>query len=320
MKDLKILITDKFYTDLLSEYHLKYTLTHSPDITTEELLDAIHEVNVLIISTRIPITEKILTHAHNLKIIIRMGSGVDHINLLECKKRNIIVCNTPFSNVQSVSEYVFGQILSYYRHFELLNTNVLNGVFKEGIPLGRQLNSKKIGIIGVGRIGSNIANIAKCFGMHILGCDPYLNDAQKLAVPIDKWVTTTELLQNSDIVTLHVPLTDETNYMVNTDFLDLMKKDSILINSSRGKVVKLDDVIAYTEKGKIQQFIIDVFENEPFTPELDPSIHPYFRFSPHAAAYTEDSMYNRSKEALIQVDEFVENKKPHGYIDYDRGY
>ena len=320
MKKLKILITDTFFTELLNKYKKKNEITYYPNIKKSHLIFIISQFDILIISTRIPITNEIIDKAINLKLIIRMGTGVDHIDLISCKNHKIIVCNTPDSNISSVVELVFGQIIRHLRNFDLLNKNVFSGKFRKDLQHGEELKSKTIGIIGVGRIGSKISNIAKSFGMKVLGNDPYLSKSKRKKLLIDKWLSKKKLVSQSDIVTLHVPLTDKTQHMVNKEFLSWMKKDSILVNTARGKVVKMDEVIEFAKQKKVKKFIFDVFEEEPFIPNIDKNITKYFYFSPHAAAYTKESIFNRSKEALEEIDEFLQNKKPHGKINFKKGY
>lgn len=317
---MKILITDDFYLPILDEFPKDCNVDFKPKITYEELKEEIKNYDVLIISTRIKITKELLENSKNLKFIIRLGIGVDHIDLTECKKRKILVSNTPNSNVGSVVELVFGQIIREYRKLEIAHENLFNGNFRKGYPQGKELKNKTIGIIGVGRIGSAIANIAQAFGMKTIGFDPYLSLKKRKKAKIDLWLPISELLKNSDIVTLHVPSTEETRYLVNSDFLSLMKKDSILINCSRGKVVNFKEVVDFSKKHIISKFIFDVFEEEPVRLSLEEDIARRFFFSPHIGALTEESLYNRSKEALELLCEFLEEKKIHGKINYKKGY
>jgi len=316
----KLLIIDKFDKNTLEKTKKIINVTYKPNISITNLKKIINLYDFLFISTRIPITEDLINNADNLKLIIRMGIGVDHIDLNACKNKKIVLCNTPKSNISPVVEYVFGQLLRYYKNFNKMQENILNGNFRDGLQSGEELSNKTIGIIGVGKIGSKVAKTASCFGMKVIGNDPYLSRKKKKKLPVDKWLKKKDLLKISDIVTLHVPLTDKTQYLVNKNFLNSMKKGSILINTSRGKVLKFDDVLNNIQNNKIKKYILDVFENEPFKPEIKKEYLDYFYFSPHTAAYTNESMYKRSKEAFKQLQDFLNNKKPHGIIDYKKGY
>lgn len=317
----KIFITDFVDETILNEYSKKFDIIYSPTISYDALLNCIEDVYILIISTRITIDKNILDRAKNLKLIIRMGIGVDHINLKECENRGIIVCNTPNSNISSVVELIFGQIIRTYRELEEANLNTLNKKFRKGLNLGKELKEKTIGIVGVGRIGSFVAEVSKIFDMKTIGYDPYLTPYEKNTKKIDQWVNKLEkVAELSDIVTIHTPLTEETLYFIKEEFLNKMKKDSIFINSSRGKIVKLETLIKVARNGNIRKIILDVFEYEPFEGDIPIDVRNFFYLSPHIGAYTEESLTNRTKEAFVQMEDFLNNKIPHGVIDFKKGY
>lgn len=317
----KILITDLVNEQILSEYAKKLNIIYSPTISYDILKNCINDINILIISTRIKIDKNLLNSANNLKLIIRMGIGIDHIDLKECEKKNIFVCNTPNSNISSVVELIFGQIIRSYRELDFLHLNTLNADFRNGIKLGQELKGKTIGIIGVGRIGSFVAEVAKVFCMNTIGYDPYLSYEDKKNKKIDKWIDKLDsIAELSDIVTIHTPLTKETLYFITKNFLSKMKKGSIFINTARGKIVKLKDLINISRKGKIKKIILDVFEEEPFKKNIPEDVREYFYLSPHVGAYTEESLTNRTKETFLQVEYFLNNKPPHGLINFKKGY
>lgn len=320
-KKIAILITDQFEHTLLDNFTDKYEVSYKPSITSQQLEDIIKNYNILVISTRLSITKNILSPAKKLKLIVRLGAGVDHIDLKACIKHKITVCNTPFANVSGVVEYVFGQLLRVYRQFNLLNQQILQGKFREGLGKGRELFGKKIGIIGVGRIGRQIAKTAKVFGMVTYGYDPYIKNKLKKIAKIDKWFKNLfKMLELCDIVTLHVPLTNETFYIVDEQFLSALKDNAILVNSARGKVVNSKSLVQYA-KNSNNKFIIDVFENEPFIPSDEIfATKSVFFLSPHAGALTEESLFKRSQEAIKQIKDFISGKKPHGKINLHRGY
>ncbi len=317
----KIFITDFVDETLLVEFSKKFNIIYSPIITYQALKSCINDLSILIISTRINIDKELLKNAENLKLIIRMGIGIDHIDLKECEKRGILVCNTPNSNISSVVELVFGQIIRAYRDLDFAGINTLDKKFRKGINLGMELKNKNIGIIGVGRIGSFVAEVAKIFGMKTIGYDPYLSNEEKKKRKIDQWVDNLEVIPElADIVTIHTPLTKETTYFIKEDFLTKMKTNSIFINTARGKIVRLKDLINVAKKGKIKKIILDVFEQEPFIEDIPEELKSYFYLTPHIGAYTEESLTNRTKEAFIQVEDFLNNKLPHGFIDFKKGY
>ncbi|HNZ27605.1 MAG TPA: NAD(P)-dependent oxidoreductase [Spirochaetota bacterium] len=320
--NVKILIIDFICDAILKELQDRYEADYFPEITFDELIGVVEKYDILIISTRIPINAKLLERARNLKFIIRMGVGIDHIDLSYCKSKGVKLANTPNSNISPVAELVFGQIIRAYRYLEEAQSAVANNKFREGLRRGSELKNKTIGIIGVGRIGGRIAKIAKAFGATTLGYDPYLSDGDKKNREIDVWKDNLpELLVNSDIATLHVPLTGETINMVDTKFLDAMKERSILINSSRGKAVNFQELINYQNIDKFKKIILDVYDKEPYRIQNIPKkIRDIFYFSPHIGAYTDESLYDRGEETLKLIEEYLSGDIIHGLIDLDRGY
>ena len=317
-----ILIIDKIHHKILEMIELTYSADYHPEIEYRDLSDIINRYEVLIISTRIEIDKQLLEKASNLKLIIRMGIGIDHIDLQICKKKGIMLCITPSSNISSVVELVFGQILRVYRNLEAANQSVVHNRFRTHFPHGLQLKNKKIGIIGVGRIGSKIAEVSKVFCMDTLGYDPYLTNDEKISRNIDVWFDNIfDMLCECDIVTLHTPLTEQTLNLVDKVFLDAMKDGSILINSSRGKVINFTDLVGYANPNKFKKIILDVYDKEPFNIDKIPhNIIDKFYFSPHIGGYTEESFYDRSIETLEELKDYFNNCQPHGLVDLDKGY
>lgn len=320
--NVKILIIDFIHNHFLKNLQDDYYADYFPKISYEELIGIIEKYEILIISTRIPINSKILEKAHNLKFIIRMGVGIDHVDLSYCKSKGIKLANTPNSNISPVAELVFGQILRAYRNLEEAHSAVANNKFREGLKHGSELKNKTIGIIGVGRIGGRIAKIAKAFEITTLGYDPYLSEDERSKKDIDIWKDNLQdILENTDIVTLHVPLTCETLNMVDTNFLDAMKERSILINSSRGKAVNFQELIKYQKIDKFRKIILDVYDKEPYKIHNIPrSIRKIFYLSPHIGAYTDESLYARGEETLQLIKEYLSGGYIHSLIDLDKGY
>lgn len=159
----RILIAAPFYSETLDQLKEKYPLDYYPKADKELLKKIIADYTILIVSTNPAITSDILQYAKNLKIIIRLGIGVDHIDLLYCKEKKIKVCNTPTSNIQPVVELVFSQLIRVLRRIDDANANLFAGNFRSGLKLGEETIGKTIGVIGTGRIGSRICKLAKFF-------------------------------------------------------------------------------------------------------------------------------------------------------------
>jgi D-3-phosphoglycerate dehydrogenase len=316
-----ILIIDQFHPQVLLELEEHFEVNFKPEITRKQLLVEIKNADILIISTRIIIDSELIAAAKRCRLLIRLGSGVDHIDLSACNDASITVCNTPRANIAAVVEIVFGQIIRWYRNLETMQASVIDHSFRNGISKGFELDRKRIGIIGVGRIGSAVSRVASAFGMTTVGYDPFLNQSQRIERDIDEWVSSNEeLIGSVDIVTLHVPLTDKTLNLADSSFFRNMKPASLFINTARGKCVRISDLFSALENDYIAAAILDVFPSEPFIEMIPGSIERRLLLSPHAGAFTREALFKRSEECVKEINEFYEGNTPHGTIDPIKGY
>lgn len=257
------------------------------------------------------INKEVLDKFKNLKYIFTRSTGFDHIDLNECKARGIAVCNVPDYGSQTVAEYTFWLMLSLLRG----GKEILNGE----VVLGKELSGKTIGIIGAGRIGTIVAKIAKAFGMSILYNSHKPNpDIESLG---GKFVDLNYLLQNSDIITLHVPLTNETYHLINKENVKLIKRGAYLINTARGGVVDTDALLFALDTGILAGVALDVIEGEEFRGKeieviredknyedlkliLENNILKNYKnviLTPHVAYYTEEGLLRIIQETLENI-------------------
>lgn len=320
-KSFKILVTAHFDEEKISYLQEKYDVVHKPDITYEELAALVAGFDILMVSNSIiPLNKALLEKADRLKIIFRLGIGVDHIDLETCRKKGIKVAITPTANIQPVVELLFSQLIRALRCIDRAEKNAAANMFRSFIPVGREIAEKTIGIIGVGRVGSAIARTAAFFNSPVICYDPYLAAYKKRRIKA-RWVDNIkELAAASDVVTLHVPYVEETRYMINSDFIRLLKKDTILINYARGPVVHFTDVVEGVKQGIISTYIADVFEDEPDIPRVPPEISDRFYFTPHIGAFTSASITKRCVESISQLEDYINGKKAAGLIDLKKGY
>ncbi len=197
----------------------------------------------------------------NLKMIATRSTGTDHIDVAYAEEKNIAVKNVPLYGENTVAEHTFALMLSLSRKINESYISTCNGNFSTDGLMGFDLKNKTIGIIGGGRIGLHVARMARSFGMHVRVYD--IKQDEFLAEIINfKYVSLDELLETSDIVTLHVPSNKYTHHMINDETLSKMKDGSILINTARGDLVKTNDLIKHIESGKIYGAGLDVLEGE----------------------------------------------------------
>ncbi|WP_338602720.1 hydroxyacid dehydrogenase [Sulfolobus tengchongensis] len=274
-----------------------------PYASKDEWIMKVKDV-VAIVNRKGKIDKEIILVATNLKIISRTGVGVDEtrIDLTEAKNRGIIITYNPGVNSPSVAELTFLLILALYRKLITINDLVRNGRWIEGQRLlGMELYGKTIGIIGLGNIGRRVAKIAKAFEANVIGYDPYIKDT----VGVDEIVDLKTLLSRSDVVTIHVPLTKETKGMIGKNELSLMKKNAILINTSRGGIVDEDALYEALKAGNIAGAGLDVLSVEPPL-ESNPLLKlDNVIVTPHIGGVTIEAFERSVENAIMEVIRFL---------------
>ncbi len=305
----KVLITDGVH-DLLVEglKNAGFVLDYFPDIKLDEVKRIIHDYCAIVINTKTVMDKDMIDRADKLKLIVRLGSGLDIIDLEYAKKKNIVVRNTPEGNRNAVAEHALGLLLSLFNNIVASNVELKNMQWNREKNRGIELDGKTIGIIGFGNTGSQFAKKLSGFDVKILAFDKY---KQRFADNL-RYVeeTTIDLiLKESDIISLHVPLTKETLYFFNSDFIAKMKKEFYLINTSRGKVVNTKDLLEGLKAGKIKGAVLDVLENEKINSFSDRELKEYkdlnsmqnVLITPHIAGWTKESKIKISELVLKNI-------------------
>ena len=276
----------------LKERGCEFVAYDSVTNDVNELITRIGDADAIIIANN-PLPGKVIKALPNLKFISVAFTGVDHIDLDACLEKNIKVSNAAgYSNV-SVAELVIGMIICKLRNILECNTVIREGKTKDGL-VGFELSGKTVGIVGTGAIGLKTAELLRVFGCKLLGYDVVeKEEGKKIGI---RYVSLNELLEASDIITLHTPLNRETRFLINRNNINLMKPSALLINCARGEVIEIDAVAQALNEEKIAGAAIDVFETEPPLP-LD---HVLFSakntiLTPHVAFATHESMIRRAK-------------------------
>ncbi len=263
------------------------------DITDQKLAG---EIEALFIRTYTNITTDYLDSFPQLRYIIRAGVGLDNIDLEECKKRNIQVFNAPGSNANAVAEFVISMMINLKHNTFLQQSRILEKEWRDPKEKGSEMKGGVIGLVGCGAIGRLIAHKLQTFEIgEVIGFDPYLDEENLKKNHIRK-VDLSELYQRSDIISLHVPLTDETRNMISEKEFKQMKKTAYLINTSRGGIINEIDLVGAVEKGMIAGAALDVFEDEPRVRE-ELLHNPRIVKTPHIAGYTNEADESMATEA-----------------------
>ena len=270
----KVLITtipfadkDHLPIELLENANIDYLINPlGKKLTEDELAEMVTDFDVIIAGTEL-ITSKVMDRAKNLKMISRVGIGLDSVDLVSAKERGIIVSYTPDAPSPAVAELTFGLIFSLLRSIHVSNSQLHEGKWDRFF--GRRLSEVTLGIIGVGRIGGRVIRRTKSFGSPRL----LLNDIDNSKRPdlIDfklDWVSKEKIYDEADIISIHTPLTSATKNMVRREQLLSMKKDAIIINTARGGIINEQDLYEVMNSGHLSGAAIDVFEKEPYDGKL----------------------------------------------------
>lgn len=293
---MKVLITEPYSLKskaMLQAAGLKYS---------ENLAD-LHSAEILLIRSRTLIDTDLLKQAPQLKLVVSATSGFDHIDWRACQSRGIVVAQTPNANAQSTAELAMTLMLGTERHLLSLSKNVRAGSWRENLKRPHGLEGKNLGIIGLGRVGRKVARMASAFGMHLLAHDPYIDENDFAEFGCEQ-MGLIEVLTASDIVTLHVPLTKETKFLLNNPTFGEMQSHSYLINTCRGAVVNENDLLLALDTGSIAGAAMDVIEREPPPQGHRVLNHPKLLLTPHVGAFTETAWEKASMEAMEKVVRF----------------
>lgn len=257
----------------------------------------------IVVLSNLPFRREVMERCPNLKMISVAFTGVDHVDMDYCRERGILVSNCAGYSNTAVSELVFGLALSLYRRIIECDRAVRAGKDKTGL-VGLELAGKTFGIIGMGAIGTRTAQLAKAFGCRVLGFNR--NPKQVEGV---RMVELDELLRESDIVSLHVPLTEQTRGMIGEREIGLMKPSAILINTARGPVVDSAALAAALKEGRLAGAAVDVYETEPPIPQDHPLLSaPHVAATPHVAFATKEALYQRAVIVFDNVAGYLDGK------------
>jgi len=298
----KVLLADPLEEVGIKILEKECEVTKAFDIDKAGLLKIIEDYDAVLVRVNTPIDKEIIDKAKKLKVIGMPGAGLNHIDVEYAKKKNIKVYNVPGGNMDSVAELTFAHILALSRRIYAASKKVKEeGCWNKYLFMGNELSGKTIGIIGVGKIGLRVAEIARAFKMQVVAYDPYVTQD---ALPDDiRLMTLDELFATADIITIHVPLTKETYHLISYDQIKKMKDGAYIVNMSRGGV--LDEEAAYEalKNGKLAGVGCDVLEDEP--PPEKPVKHiklfdlDNFLITPHLGAWTVEAQ-NRVAEIIAQ--------------------
>ena len=299
----KILITEFINQNSLENLKKKFEIKYDEKIYENKLKleNIIHNYEGLIVRNKTQVDSNVLEKAEKLKFIGRLGVGLDNIDTEFCKNKNIHVQPATGMNADSVAEYVVSSSMSLIKKIPMFHNGTIKGEWPRTAIRSAEINQKFLGIIGFGTIGKKVAKFCSKNGLKILAYDPYINEINEKEIDA-KLSNLNEIYEKSDIISIHLPLSNETKNMINKISFSKMKNNPIIINTSRGSIINENDLIdAYHEK-IISGFALDVFENEPIESKFYNKIVPGMNciLTPHISGVT--------TESNIRVSDFIVKK------------
>jgi D-3-phosphoglycerate dehydrogenase len=258
-------------------------------LSEAELLPLVAEADALVVRSETKITARVLEAAPRLKVVGRAGVGVDNVDVEAATARGVVVMNTPGGNTVTTAELTFFMLGALARHIPAAHASMVAGKWDRKLFQGTEVCGKTLGVLGAGRIGTEVARRALAFGMRVIAYDPFLTEARARQLGIEAVSEVDDLYQQADFITVHMPVTRETRGMINAASLAKMKPGVRLINCARGEIIVEADLLAALQSGKVAGAALDVFAEEPI-----PADHPFRKLlnvvlTPHLGASTREA-------------------------------
>jgi len=272
-----------------------------PTLPKDELLARIGDYDAIVGRSATRISPEVLKAGTKLKVVGRAGVGVDNVAVDVATSLGIAVINAPAGNTVAVAELFFGAAIGLLRQIPRAQSVMENGRWDRNTFLGREVKGKTLGIVGLGRIGSEVATRAHAFGMTVVGYDPYIADERFIALRVRRAPSLDALLHETNILTVHVPLTDETKGMIGKRELARLPNRSVVVNMARGGIVDEAALLAALESEQLRGAALDVFDAEPLAADSPLRKAPNLLLTPHLGANTVEAQRNVSRDVCLAV-------------------
>lgn len=278
-------------------------------LSEAELLPLVGDVEAMVVRSETKVSRKVMESAPRLRVVGRAGVGVDNVDVEAATQRGIVVMNTPGGNTISTAELTFSMLMALARKIPQAHLSMKAGEWNRKAFQGVELYNKTLGILGMGRIGSEVARRAIAFGMRVLAYDPYLALSRAKALQVEL-VELDEIYARSDFITVHMPMSDETRGMINAAAFAKMKKGARVLNCARGGIINENDLLAALQRGQVAGAALDVYETEPPPANFPLRDLPQVIMTPHLGASTEEAQENVG----IEVAEAITDYLVHGTV------
>ncbi len=311
---MRILVADGLAEEGLDRLRDAADVLVHAGVVEEKLATILPDVDALIVRSRTQVSSAALKGAARLRVIARAGVGVDNIDVEAATRQGILVLNAPESSTIAAAEHTIAMLLALARRIPRAHAALAAGRWTRDQFIGTELSGKILGIVGLGKIGSEVARRALAFGMRVMAYDPYVTEerARRLGVELGAW---DEVLAKCDVLTLHTPLAQETQALIGKDELAAMNPGALLVNCARGGLVDEEALLAALENGRIGGAALDVFAQEPPPPGYPLLAHPRVVATPHLGASTIEAQRSIAVDIADQVLAALRGEPVHGAVN-----
>ncbi len=318
---MKIIVTDEVAREglMLLEQDPRIELDVRPGVNRNELLRIIGDYEAIITRSGTTVDRKLFDAGGRLKIVARAGVGIDNIDVAYASSRGVIVVNAPTGNTNSAAEHTLSLLLALCRNISRANESLKNGEWKRAPFTGIELKGKVVGVVGLGKVGGRVATRLMAFECEVLGCDPYIAAKRALELEI-KLVAHDEIFTQSDIITIHTPLNDETRGMIGAREFAMMKHGVVLVNAARGGIIDEKLLLENLDSGKVAGAAIDVWSEEPPRNDRLRKLvgHEKVVVTPHLGANTFEAQVNVAVDVAREILNYLDEQPMENAVNIPR--
>lgn len=312
MEPWRVIVTDGLQDTGLNILERESQVVERKGISADDLMKEIADYDALIIRSRTKVTRQMIEAAPKLKVIGRAGVGVDNIDIKAAEEKGITVVNAPSATTTAVAELTVGFIFTLAREIPRADASMKRGEWLKKELMGVELYGKNLGIIGFGRIGSTVGQIAAAVGMRIIACGDF-NIPETIRIIGGELMMMEDIIEMADFIAVHAPLTKKTRGLINKEAISRMKEGVYLICTSRGGIIDETALLDALNSGKVAGAALDVFENEPPTNQ-ELINHPHLIATPHIAGQTNEAQKRASVDIAREVLAALKGEKLHWKI------
>jgi D-3-phosphoglycerate dehydrogenase len=304
-----VFIADKVADDCITILQNSgFNVINKPGLEVSEKLKIIADADALVVRSATNVNAEMFAAAPKLKVVGRAGTGVDNIDLDAANKHGVWVMNAPGQNTLAAAEHAFSLMMAMCRNIPAADARMRNGDWSKNGLMGVELNGKTLGLVGLGRIGREVAKRATAFNMRIIGFDPFLSTQEAGEWNIEK-CELNDIWAQADIISLHAPMTPDTKHILNAKSLDACKDGVRIVNCARGGLINDDSLVTALESGKVAAAALDVFEVEPLPTDHPFLTNPNVIVTPHLGASTSESQVKVATAIAHQFDAFFNHNE-----------